>query len=105
MSITETRKQNINALTAEYSRGVIADKMGYKDTVYVNQLCGGHADMGSRTARKLEAALSLPSGWMDKAHDTTTDNPDKIRLLEIWELMTDDERSQLLKIGAALAEK
>lgn len=68
MSIEEIRRANMNYWADKLGRGVLAEKAGYKDTIYINQLCGGHGSFGSRTARKLERALNLESGWFDRVH-------------------------------------
>lgn len=70
MDINQIRRQNINHLAEKYGRGVLAEKIGYKDTVYLNQLCAGHGSFGGRTARNIEKALDLPHGWMDTLEST-----------------------------------
>ncbi|AQQ67470.1 hypothetical protein Mag101_07330 [Microbulbifer agarilyticus] len=65
MEIKDVRKKNLNLLADEHGRAEIAERLGYPDTNYLNQLCGGHTDMGSRTARKVEERFQLPRGWMD----------------------------------------
>lgn len=65
MNIKDIRVANINLLAEKLGRSALASEIGYKDTVYVNQLCLGLGSFGSRTARKIEACLELPSGWMD----------------------------------------
>jgi|SRR5690554_1630930 len=73
MDIEKIRRQNINYWADKIGRPILASKAGYKDTIYINQLCGGHGSFGSRTARKLEAALQLPNGWFDRVHDDSID--------------------------------
>ena len=66
MTVDEIRRININYWADKIGRGTLAKKMGYSDTVYINQLCGGHGSFGSRTARKLEQALGLSKGEFDR---------------------------------------
>ena len=54
LSIKQIRQKNFSNICDNLGRGVVAEKMGYKDTVYINQLCGGHGSFGGRTARKIE---------------------------------------------------
>ncbi|USD19987.1 S24 family peptidase [Microbulbifer variabilis] len=65
MEIKDIRKDNLNLLADKHGRNTISEKLGYPDNNYINQLCGGHTNIGSRTARKIEAALGLKTGWMD----------------------------------------
>ena len=62
----------MNVLSEKYGRGDLAKKLGYKDAIYVNQLCGGHGSFGTNTARKIETKLRLEHGWMDNLHDDET---------------------------------
>jgi hypothetical protein len=42
---------------------------------------------------------------MDVSHSVKGVDEEKARLLELWELMTEDQRENLLAIGAALSRK
>lgn len=75
-TVNEIRKANIRFWADKIGRQTLADKLGYKDTIYINQLCGGHGSFGGRTARKIEQALELPVGWFDQPHNM--DNPDRL---------------------------
>ncbi|MBN49957.1 MAG: hypothetical protein CMN85_10480 [Spongiibacteraceae bacterium] len=79
MDVIEKRKRNFCALCDKHSRGTIAQKMGYSDTNYVNQLYKGHGSFGGKTARKVESALNLPLGWMDELHADAPDESDEHR--------------------------
>lgn len=69
MDVTETRRLNARYLAdKKYSRQFLAQKLGYSDTNYINQILSGHSSMGGRTARKFEANLDLSNGWMDRPH-------------------------------------
>lgn len=69
MTIEEIRRANINYWADKLGRNLLAKKCGYPDTVYINQLCGGHGSFGSRTARKIEKQLGLRVGEFDVLHD------------------------------------
>lgn len=75
-TVNEIRKANIRFWADKIGRQTLADKLGYKDTIYINQLCGGHGSFGGRTARKIEQALDLPVGWFDQPHNA--DSPDRL---------------------------
>lgn len=95
MEIKDIRKHNINLLAGKYGRTAIADKLGYPDNNYVNQLCGGHTNIGSRTARKIEAAFGLATGWMDypQKEDEARELPDALRATPI-----PDEVAELIQL-------
>lgn len=79
MTIAEIRRKNLLHWCNLYTRQVVAEKVGYPNTVYINQLCGGLCDMGSRTARRLEKALDLAEGdfdqWIDSGDDIAVNIP------------------------------
>jgi SOS-response transcriptional repressor LexA len=77
MDIENIRRQNINFWADKLGRGILASKLGYSDTIYINQLCAGHGSFGSRTARKIEAALDLKHGWMDQIHESNLAEVDR----------------------------
>lgn len=68
VDIREIRTKNINFWADKLTRKVLAQRCGYTDTVYINQLCGGHGSFGNKTARKIERALNLPRGYFDAYH-------------------------------------
>lgn len=68
MDVEGIRRQNIRYWADKMGRGKLAEKIGYRDTVYLNQLCAGHGSFGARTARKIELALELERGWFDRSH-------------------------------------
>ena len=65
MTVSEIRRANINYLAERWGRKELAERLGYSDTVYINQLCGGHGSFGNRVSRKIEERLGLQRGWMD----------------------------------------
>jgi SOS-response transcriptional repressor LexA len=82
MNANEIRRLNINYWADKLGRDVLAKKAGYADTVYINQLCGGHGSFGPRTARKLEAALGLDNGWFDRLHTTIAEKAATYELID-----------------------
>ncbi len=59
------RKRNLLVLVGRYGRQqALADAVGLS-VQYINQMLSGHRSIGEKTARKIEAALQLPFGWMD----------------------------------------
>ena len=65
MTVTQTRFKNMTLLSDGISRDVLARKLGYHNTNYVNQLLSGHGSFGSNTARKCEKAFNLAEGSLD----------------------------------------
>lgn len=68
MDIKEIRVANLNFWADKLGRGILAEKLGYPDTNYLNQLCTGNGSFGNRTAKKIEKRLQLENGWMDRVH-------------------------------------
>ncbi|WP_445363163.1 S24 family peptidase [Microbulbifer sp. ANSA003] len=64
-TIEVIRRNNLNLLAEKHGRATLSQTLEYPDNNYLNQLCTGHTNIGSRTARKVEGALGLKSGWMD----------------------------------------
>lgn len=118
MDTKHIRLANINYLADKHGRDRIAECDSRKkwSANYINQLCGGFGSFGSATARRIERGLNLPFGWMDLPHPevsyqdqsialSSDDSADKAKLINIWENMTQEQRSQLLKIGAAISDQ
>jgi hypothetical protein len=74
MNIDDIRRHNLLLIAEHKSRASIAKIAGYRDAVYINQLCTGHVSFGSRTARKLEASLNLAPGWFDSLQPMVMDS-------------------------------
>jgi hypothetical protein len=110
MDIYEIRLKNLSFLLDEQFGGVRA-ALARKMEVGANNISRYYSsnkkdrrNIGDEFARGIETVCNKPKGWMDRVHDLAID-ADKERLLELWEMMTEDERRQLLKIGSALSEK
>lgn len=71
MDVIEIRHRNLLALVADMEargvkkRMVQAQRLGELGTSYLSQLLGGKK-MGDDTARKVDAALGKPKGWIDQ---------------------------------------
>ena len=106
MEAAEIRMINFQYLCdTKYSRAYVAEKMGYPDTNYVNQLCGSFGSFGTPTARKAEKAFDLTPGWMDNLHPSLY--PDKVdraswplstsqEYIDFFSSMTDSERAEAM---------
>jgi SOS-response transcriptional repressor LexA len=68
METSEIRLNNLKYWEQKLSRKLLAERAGYSDTNYINQLLTGHENIGSRTARKFEHGLHLDIGWFDLPH-------------------------------------
>ena len=49
-------------------RAEFAEKLGYDSPNYINQIAAGHLGIGHKTAKRIEEAEGLPSGWMSRAN-------------------------------------
>lgn len=117
MDIYEIRRTNLKALCEKYERTRIAELMGYQDTNYLNGLYSGHNSFGFKTARKMEKALRLESGWIDLLHtgrETHHVNesaaeyetnkisqilkkfPELLKIIEIYQLLSPGGRSAVM---------
>lgn len=57
MDVREIRRRNLEFLATKVARDVIAQKCGWPNVTYVNQLIKGHANIGPRTAKKIVTAF------------------------------------------------
>ena len=97
MEIKDIRRKNILFLAdSKYTRGALAEKLGYADTNYLNQLCKGFANIGNNTARKIELKLNLENGWMDKRHDI--DENKEQEFARLYGALPEDSQEKVLEI-------
>ncbi len=71
MEISDVRRANLRKLVREYGgQAKLGDRID-TDPAYISQLLSPRtrADMGNRFARKVEARLNLPRGWMDQPQE------------------------------------
>lgn len=68
----EHRRINLRELIEQWGGpGALGEKLGYQKGSFLVQMAGPHPtrEVSERTARKIEATLGLPKGWMDEPHD------------------------------------
>lgn len=71
MTANKTRQKNLVYWADKIGRDALAQKAGYPDTNYLNQLYKSHGSFGGGTARKFEKALGLEEGEFDKENPYT----------------------------------
>jgi hypothetical protein len=117
-TITEIRRDNLLKLIEIHAGGVVAtfnEMVGLDRTdatltqvknQNVNRGTGKPRGMGDTLARRIEAALTLPNGYMDNVH--TYDNPQMAERMEalhkVAQALGPYQVDQLIKIGTALVE-
>jgi hypothetical protein len=117
-TITEIRRDNLLRLIEQHGGGSVAnlnEKVGLdrSDATLtqiknqnVNSGTGKPRGMGDALARRIEAALGLPTGYMDNV--LMYDNPQMAERMEalhkLAEALGPYQVDQLIKIGAALVE-
>lgn len=83
MEIKQIRKNNFDFLLDRYKQSVWAQFPDVPERgmlkkfavelkmseAYISHINSGFKDIGDKTARRFEAELKLPSGWMDHQHD------------------------------------
>lgn len=102
MDSKEIRRRNLLYLAdVKYNRRVLAEKLGYGDSSYLNQLAAQHSKMGDRTAKKIEQVLGLDDGWMDTVHPNLWDSqshPIKAVAQEIFDSYSDEDLWILIQL-------
>ena len=76
--VTEIRQLNLKKMEAHYGSQVALADILDSTTARINHLLTGHRNIGEKTARKFEAMLKKPSGWMDFLHDELSINNKEI---------------------------
>ena len=94
MDIKRIRQKNTISLIDKYGRDLLAEKAGYQDKNYLNQISGGFKNMRDNVARKFEENVALSFGWMDFPHPSLwgQDDPDtqKAHKMMLEELQSTD---------------
>lgn len=75
-SLKEVRRQNLNLILASLGGHGAQKKLSEKSGIYhshISNLRLGNKEMGEEIARKIEGAMSLSSGWMDRPHSGIQD--------------------------------
>lgn len=105
LEVREIRRLNVRHLTDKIGRRAFADKLGYSDTNYVNQIVKGHAKIGPGTSRKIEIALGLAEGWLDAPHpDLWGSNPEEVAQYtqQLLEALSTSDLSRLIEQASVI---
>lgn len=70
MDVREIRLARLLELIGKFVQKELADRVDI-DTAYISQIKNPNnpKNMGEKLARRIERALALPTGWMDRLHD------------------------------------
>lgn len=91
------RKKNLKALIKQWEGATnLAKKLRYSGPSYLSQMIGPHKPITEKTARLIEAALDLPTAWMDIEHAVTSAQPGRLDTSLVSRVM--------LSVGAALKD-
>lgn len=71
----EIRLGNLEILVGQAGSAIKLAKLADTSQVYLSQVRRGGRSIGSALARKLEAAMGKPSGWLDHDHETGSEDP------------------------------
>lgn len=73
LNIYDIRRINLRILAGRYrTQKELADRCGWK-APYISQMLRGAANIVAESARKIEQAANMPSGWMDTLRDLLGD--------------------------------
>ena len=92
MTIREIRWRNIRYLRQKFGpkNKDFADALGISES-YASQISSEEyppiTNVGDPKARKIEAHLNLPAGWLDREHPETTDGKQPLKPGEIDEVL------------------
>lgn len=71
-NVYERRREHLRLLIEQWGGpGALARKLGYKNSSFLVQMCGPSPtrEVTEHTARRIEQALALPTGWLDDHSD------------------------------------
>lgn len=73
MDVREIRLARLLELIGKFGQKELADRVDI-DTAYISQIKNPNnpKNMGEKLARRIERALTLPTGWMDRLHDESS---------------------------------
>jgi hypothetical protein len=77
-TVFDVRRANLRLLKAEWGGPkALAQKTGYSTASFYTQMAGPHPtkEVSEKVARKIEAALGLPAGWMDPPREEVVAPP------------------------------
>lgn len=101
VSVYDIRRTNLRKLMTQWGGPTsLAAKLGHSNGSYLAQLAGPHPsrEVSERTAREMESALSLPSGWFDQPHKEAQPLDDSVLAVCI-RATTEAVRDQKVKVG------
>lgn len=81
MDTYEIRRANLRRLMSDWGGPTtLAAKLKHANGSYLAQLAGPHPsrELSEKTARQIEHALGLPSGWLDTIHKDLQALDDKV---------------------------
>lgn len=118
MTVHETRRARLLALIEKFgSLAALAERLGRarNDTANLSRIANANVRherggttyvMGDDLARSIEAALQLPTGWMDTPAiaEQASNDPRIKEMVKLLTAMDSRQRDQAMKIVAALAE-
>lgn len=104
----QRRRNNLNRLLADYpTQRHFADAVGLS-VAQVSHLVTGVREMGEEIARRIEQALGLEMGWMDRDADTSDSmagvSPSSLHLAREIEALPSKQRSALQALVDSLAQ-
>ena len=95
MAIEMIRRDNLARLVSGFdSQLAFATQVGFSGQ-YLNQLLIGRRNIGEKAARKIEAALNLDSGALDREVSTEKEGPKSTQDLPIEQVMLLSDYQQL----------
>lgn len=75
MALQDVRRRNLRALIKQWGGpSTLAKKLQHSGPSYLSQLVSGNRPVTEKTARAIEAALDLPTGWLDEEPETRTNS-------------------------------
>lgn len=120
-NLKDIRRQNLNLLLTSLgghgSQKRLAEQSGIYHT-HISNLRMGNKEMGEEIARRIEGAMKLANGWMDRPHSGIHEDEEsftkatleeavmKERLLALWAQLSGDRQQVALNVltDMALAE-
>jgi len=93
LTVREIRHKNFMYLANQYNgRAEFAEKLGYDNPNYINQIAAEHLGIGHKTAKRIEEAEGLPAGWMSRPN------------YEEWGVTASTPPSSLLPVSSLVRE-
>ncbi len=114
MDVREIRLARLLELIGKFGQKELADRVDI-DTAYISQIKNPNnpKNMGEKLARRIERALALPTGWMDRLHDEPEDltpcldyapanapvlDEKTAMMIEMFKHLTESQKADLLRV-------